>query len=316
MRQLNSVVASDDSGPTTLSALKDAADSLRVTSPDLFAALDSSVRPLRTFAEKRSQLTNFLSGGLRTTGTLADAFDHQTDRLIQVSTGLTPALGVLADHAGEFHSISTRLQTLANKIYDEGWNPVTNLLVLKTAISINPSREYTRADCPRYGAMEGPSCRTAPETPTAADLKPGLGTMGMGTPPWVTENRPNYAPPRFSVPVVPDFPGPPPDPNAPPAPQGAPASAPVAPAGPPLPAEAAPPLGAPAPVQQQSAPLYGGTVGPVGSQMEKDQLSQIVGGPATSATELLLGPVTRGTEVQITPVPSSASGGQTGGGQR
>ncbi|MDR3664764.1 MAG: mammalian cell entry protein, partial [Mycobacterium sp.] len=104
--------------------------------------------------------------------------------------------------------------------------------------------------------------------------------------------------------------------------------------GPPLPAEAgapapqapvqqqagqnAPPPATPAQdgqVQQQSAPLYGGTVGPVGSPTEKDQLSQIVGGSATSATELLLGPVARGSEVQITPVPSSAAAAQTGEGR-
>ena len=135
--------------------------------------------------------------------------------------------------------------------------------------------------------------------------------MGVAVPPWVTENRPNYAPPRFSVPVVPDFPGPP-DPNAPPAPQDAP----PAPAAPPLPAEVGAPPVDPAPVQQQSAPVYGGTVGPVGSQTEKNQLSQIVGGPANSATELLLGPVTRGADVQVTPVPGSADGGQAAGGSR
>jgi virulence factor Mce-like protein len=311
MYQLNSVVASDDSGPTTLSTLKDAADSLRVTSPDLFAALDSSVKPMRTIAEKRSQLTNFLTGGMHTTSTLAEAFEHQSDRMIQVSTGLTPGLGVLADHADQFHGISTKLQALADKVYNEAYNPVTHLLTINAAVSINPSREYTRADCPRYGAMAGPSCQTAPETPTAPDLKPGLASMGVAVPPWVTENRPNYAPPRFSVPVVPDFPGPP-DPNAPPAPQDAP----PAPAAPPLPAEVGAPPVDPAPVQQQSAPVYGGTVGPVGSQTEKNQLSQIVGGPANSATELLLGPVTRGADVQVTPVPGSADGGQAAGGSR
>ena len=304
MQQLNTVVKSDDTGPTTLSALKAAAESLRTVSPDLFTALDSSVQPMRTFAEKRTQLTNFLSGGLNTTGTLGDAFEHQSDRMIQVSTGLTPGIGVLADHAGEFHGVSTRLQALANKIYDEGVNQDTGHIIWKAVISMNPSRQYTRADCPRYGAMEGPSCKTAPETPTAPDLKPGLESMGMATPPWVTENRPNIAPPRFSVPIVPEFPGPP-DPNTPPAPQAGPAPGPQAtpvPPGPPLPAEA----GAPAPagqVQQQSAPLYGGTVGPVGSPSEKDQLSQIVGGPATSATQLLLGPVARGQDVHVTPIP-------------
>ncbi|MBN9636023.1 MAG: mammalian cell entry protein, partial [Actinobacteria bacterium] len=114
--------------------------------------------------------------------------------------------------------------------------------------------------------------------------------------------RPNIAPPRFSVPVVPDFPGPP-DPDAPPAPQPAPGpgqQAVPAPPGPPLPAEAGAPAGQ---VQQQSASVFGGTVGPVGSQSEKDQLSQIVGGPATSAQQLLLAPVVRGSDVQVTPAP-------------
>lgn len=315
LRQLNTLVQADDSGPTTLSALKDAADSLRTASPELFEALDSSVKPMRTFAEKRVQLTDFLSGGLHTSGTLADAFEHQTDRLIQISTGLTPAMGVLADHADSFHSVSTRLQDLANKIYDTAWDPVSNLLTMKTVISINPSRQYTRADCPRYGAMAGPSCQTAPETPTASDLRPGTESMGVAVPSWITENRPNFAPPRFSVPVVPEFPGPP-DPNAPPAPQAGPlpGPAPAAPDAPPLPAEAGSPVppaqaGSPGQVQQQSAPLYGGTVGPVGSQMEKDQLSQIVGGPATSATQLLLGPVARGNEVHVTQVPETAAPG-------
>jgi len=336
LHRLNAVVAADDSGPSTLSALKEAADTLRVTSPDLFKALDSSVRPMRTIAEKRIALTNFLTGGLHTTGTLGDAFEHQTDRMIQVSTGLTPGIGVLADHADQFHGISTKLQALANKIYDVGYDKDAGMIIWKAVISINPSRQYTRADCPRYGAMAGPSCTTAPETPTASDLKPGLASQGVAVPPWVTENRPNYAPPRFSVPVVPDFPGPP-DPDAPPAPQGAPAA--PAPAAPPLPAEIGAPQSDPAPVQQQagpnptgplpgpadpapappaegqvqqqSAPLYGGTVGPVGSQTEKNELSKIVGGPADSATELLLGPVARGADVQVTPLPADnpAAGG-------
>ena len=33
---------------------------------------------------------------------LGDAFDHQTDRLITISTELTPAVGVLGEHAADF----------------------------------------------------------------------------------------------------------------------------------------------------------------------------------------------------------------------
>ena len=312
MKKLNQVVASDDNGPNTIAALQGAAESLRIASPDLFAALDSSVRPMKTFVEKRNQLTSFLNAGLNTTGTLAGAFENQSDRMIQVTTGFAPAIGVLADHADEFHGVSTRLQVLANKLYDEVWDPVTNLMTIKAIVAMNPSRQYYREDCPRYGAMAGPSCQTAPERPTAPDLRPGAASMGMGIPPWVTENRPNFAPPRGSVPPVPEFPGPPGavDPNAPaaPAPGGAPlpaeAGAPTpAPGIPPLPAEA----GAPAAAVQPQSASYGGTVGSVGSPTEKAALSAIVGGPASSATELLLGPVVRGAEVNISPLPAEAT---------
>ena len=46
---------------------------------------------------------------------------------------------------------------------------------------------------------------------------------------------------------------------------------------------------------------FGGNVGPVGSQYERNMLSVITGQPATEATELLLGPVARGTTVSLKP---------------
>ncbi|WP_158240373.1 MCE family protein [Mycobacterium hubeiense] len=308
MTQLNTVVSLDDAGPTTLSALTAATEGLRDTSPELFNALDNAVRPMRTIAEKRSQLTNFLSAGLGTAGTLGDAFDHETDRLITISTAFTPPLGVIADHAGDFHGISTRMQTLANRFYDEVWDPEKKQLVAKTVIGLTPSRTYVRADCPRYGALEGPSCKTAPEVPTAPDLFPALGSKGFEPTPGLSENRPNVTPPRHSMPGMPQgppLPGPPPglapppavDYEAPPPPPPPPPAAPPPP--PPLPAESAA-------VQPQSA-IIGGNVGPVGSRHEKEQLSRIVGGPASAATELLLGPLARGATVHIAPDPG---GGQ------
>ncbi|SHW02768.1 Mce family protein, Mce5A [Mycobacteroides abscessus subsp. abscessus] len=40
-------------------------------------------------------------------------------------------------------------------------------------------------------------------------------------------------------------------------------------------------------------------MGPVGSQVERAQLSVITDKPASSATQLLLGPVVRGTTVSL-----------------
>ena len=51
---------------------------------------------------------------------------------------------------------------------------------------------------------------------------------------------------------------------------------------------------------------FGGNVGPVGSQYERNMLGVITGTPATPATELLLGPVARGSTVSIAHPPGEA----------
>lgn len=284
LTQLNTVVAPDDTGPSTLAALADAAAGLRFSAPELFDALDTSIGPMRTLAEKRSQLTSFLSGGIATSTTVGGALDNQTDRLITISNEMTPTVGLLAEHAADFHGISTRMQTLANHFYDEAWDPQTNLLTLKAAVALTPTRTYVRADCPRYGELAGPSCHTAPETPTAPDLRPSLDSVDATVPPYVTENRPNLTPPRHSMPD---------DPQGPPAPPPGPRQL------PPLPPGAA---HLPGPAQPASY-VIGGNVGPVGSAEEATQLARIVGEPVTASTQLLLGQLTRGMTVHLIPDP-------------
>ncbi|SEA60451.1 MULTISPECIES: MCE family protein [unclassified Mycobacterium] len=292
--ELNNVV-SDGTGPSTLSALADASDALHNVAPDLFDALDSAVKPMRTLAEKQTGLTSFLSAGLKTFGTVADSFDHQTDRLINITTQLTPVVGVLADNDKQFHPISTRLQDVAQRVLSI-YDPDTTQFTIKAIVSINPTRTYVRADCPRYGALEGPSCHTAPEVPTAPSLYPALESRGFPPPAGVTENRPNYAPPRGSVahagedPGQGPLPGPPPDAPPDPAPDVSTPATP--PAAAPLPAEAG--------AAQPQSLVIGGNVGPVGSLQEHHQLSQIMGKDANPATQLLLGPVVRGADVELT----------------
>lgn len=276
--QLNTVVTGDP-GPSTISALTAATTGLRDTAPELLDALDAAVQPMRTLAEKRAALSNFLSAGTGTVRTLGDAFDNQTDRLINITTQLTPVIGSLADHAGNIHTILVNAQDLVTKVMDKAWNYDTNQLQAKGIIALTPTRTYVRADCPRYGDMAGPSCFTAPEVPTAPALTPSLGSMGFPLPPGSTENRPNLAPPRGSV-LPPDAR---PDPPPPPAP---PDTTP-----PPAPAAPAEPGAVP-----QSA-LIGGNIGPVGSRQEKTQLNYLLGAHANAVSELLFAPLLRGTTV-------------------
>ncbi len=294
--QLNTVVATE-AGPSTISAIADATHALQDASPDLHDALDSAISPMLTFTEKRAELENLLSAGLRTVGTIGDAFDNQTDRLIAITTQLTPVVGVLADNDGQFQPIFTRVQRLAERL-DFALDRETNLFTIKIVVSLTPFRTYVRADCPRYGALEGPSCQTAPEVPTAPALYPALGSKGYPPTPGVPENRPNLAPPRDSVRHAGEVPGglgqapPLPGPVEQPPPPGR-AELP----GPPGRAELP---GPPGDVQPQAVEI-GGNVGPVGSDQETHQLSRIVGGQANSSTELLLGPLVRGTTVSIAP---------------
>ncbi|MCW1956976.1 MAG: mammalian cell entry protein, partial [Mycobacterium sp.] len=96
----------------------------------------------------------------------------------------------------------------------------------------------------------------------------------------------------------------------PPTPARTPPLSPIAPVAPwPdgfLPGDPGPHAGAPAPAAPGAMPAeaapasarsYGGNVGPVGSQLERDQLSYITGAPATTATQLLMAPVVRGMTV-------------------
>lgn len=271
VNELNTVVTGDETGPSTMSALTAATAALGQAAPELLDALEGAVEPMRTLAEKRSQLTNLISAGLGTSAVLGDAFDNNTDRMIDISTKLTPVLGVLGDHADTLHAIATRLTTLVGRVMDIAWNYDTNQLQAKAVISLNPTRTYVRADCPRYGDMLGPSCFTAPEVPTAPALTPALGSRGFPLPPGITENRPNFAPPRGSVL--------PPDAEA-------------------EPADPAPPQ--PDPAAQPQSAVIGGNVGPVGSSTERQRLEEIMGQPVSSATQILFAPLVRGTTVRLT----------------
>jgi virulence factor Mce-like protein len=320
--QLNDVVG-DETGPTTLSAFTAAADGLREASPQLFDALAVAVRPMRTLAEKRSALTNFLSGGLDTVVTFGDALDNHTDRLIHIGTELTPVVGTFADNADALPTMMSRTLDMVDAFHREGWNEAAALPRVKAVISLTPSRTYVRADCPRYGELKGPSCDTAPEVPVAPALNSALGSQGLPMPPGVSENRPNLAPPRDSIRgrgEVGGLPAPPEQgaPLAPDAPQPSPPGTGPPPSGvvlpPLLPAEIPPPDQPatpsspipPAAVAPQSADI-GGNVGPVGSRQEQDQLSRIVGGQSNAATVFLLGPLARGATVHLTP---EAGGGR------
>ncbi|OBB17712.1 mammalian cell entry protein [Mycobacteriaceae bacterium 1482268.1] len=315
--QLNSIVATD-TGPSTVSALIDATHGLADVAPDLLNSLHQAVQPMQVLTDRRAQLTNLVTGGSHTMRTTHDAVANHVERLIGITTELTPVLGELAQSSNKWVPAFTKLDALSDKFFDEVWIPEVDTPNMRVNLSLTPSYMYTRADCPHYGELKGPSCYTAPEIQVRPDLPevllpqnyqppknlappPGTvlgadGNLVAVGPPLVNPN-PNLADPNPPVPPwlspAPPVPGTANPADAPPA-AGEPPSqlGPPSPAGPPLPAEAAP-------------ASFGGNVGPVGSAQERAVMGLITGSHPTTATQLLLGPVARGTAVTLGTAPAT-----------
>lgn len=327
--QLNAVMATEP-GPTTVSALVDATRGLRTTAPELLDALHQAVGPMQTLVEKQAQLTSLINGGVHTVGTTSTALNNHTDRLVTITGDLTPVLGQLADTSHHWVPAFVKLNQLSDKFFNEVWIAERDIGNMRVNLSFTPSYTYTRADCPQYAGLLGPSCYTAPLVPTRpqlpevllpqnyqppADLAPPPGTVvgengnlvAVGPPlidpnPSLVDPNPPLPQGMSPSPPVPNtantalVPTPPPEeilsPPAPVAPR---------PYDPYLPQQQ--PAPAPPPQATEVAPAnysgFGGNIGPVGSEQERVQLGVLIGQPASTATQLLLGPLARGTTVSL-----------------
>lgn len=155
----------DGSGPPTLQTWNSALTALGDTAPDLLDSLQNAVKPMRTVAEQHAALNNLLTGAQHTVGTMRTAMDNHTDELVDITTRLTPVVGVLADHGGKFPAIAVGLNDVVNGFFGEMWTRTGQKVTFKfkLVVALAPLRLYNRADCPVYGDLRGPSCDTAPE---------------------------------------------------------------------------------------------------------------------------------------------------------
>jgi ABC-type transporter Mla subunit MlaD len=317
--ELDRIVATDP-GPTTVSALVDATRGLQQTAPDLVDALHQAVQPMRTLVEQDAQLTALVNGGVNTVSTTHTALSNHTDRLVRITSELTPVIGSLADTSRHWVPAFLKMNQLSGKFFDQVWIHEHDIGNMRVNLSFTPTYSYTRADCPQYAGLKGPSCFTAPLVPTRPELPDVLLPQNYRPPPDLapppgTEIGPNGNLVAVGPPLVnpnpsladPNPPLPPWMSPSPPVPGTAsPGLVPVP--APPVPLSPAAPV-APKPWDppraQAAAPAsFGGNVGPVGSQQERAQLGVITGAPATVATQLLLGPVARGTTVSATETAS------------
>lgn len=295
--QLNAIAAPDATSPSTLGALVAAARGLQQTAPDLLDSLHRAVGPMQVLVEQREQLDDMLTAGAHSLNTASTALSNRIDQLITISGQFTPVVGVLADTAHNWLPAYVKLHNLADKFMGESWIPELDTPNMRINISLTPSYSYTRADCPKYGELKGPSCFTAPLVAVRPDLPEVLLPQNYQPPADLMPPPGTVVGPSGNLVAV----GPPlinPTPNLidpnPPLPQG------MTPA-PPVPGTANPDLMTPPPMPAEAVPAapsgFGGNVGAVGSPAERAQLEVITGRPVTSATQLLLAPVVRGMTV-------------------
>ncbi|MGV0836897.1 MlaD family protein [Mycolicibacterium thermoresistibile] len=171
--EFNEIMTPGESEPM-LTTLANALQGLQDSAPEMLDAVHSAVVPMRTLAEEREELARFLTAGTATFGEMGTAFENNTDRMVVITTQLSPVLGVLADGGKDFAPIVTRINNIQQRFFDHVWNAERNVARGKFLLVFTPNRMYTRQDCPRYGHLEGPSCHTAPVVAEPPVLPPPL----------------------------------------------------------------------------------------------------------------------------------------------
>ncbi|AZG45826.1 MlaD family protein [Gordonia insulae] len=187
VREMDGVLQ-PDGGPSTVSSLSTAVTGLRRSAPDLLDALHSSVRPLQTVARESGALSDLLGAGITTTARVNTALERNSDQIIRITTQAAPVVSVVAAGSSSFTSIVTNIRVISDKWFTEFWPAGQQNATGKFLFQVTPHKLYTRADCPRYGKLKGPSCTTAPASVSPPVLKgnarkgltPGYRTASMG----------------------------------------------------------------------------------------------------------------------------------------
>ncbi|AHH17763.1 MCE family protein MceA [Nocardia nova SH22a] len=171
--QLNTLVA-PDGGPSTIGEFTDAVRGLGDAAPDLLDALHHSVISMRTLAEQNNALTTLLAAGNSTSATVADGLGRHSDQLVTANRQMAPVLDVWGAGSSSFTEIVTVITRLSGNFTREFWKTDRQVGLGKFVLELTPHQQYTRADCPRYGDLAGPSCSTAPVSVPLPALPPVL----------------------------------------------------------------------------------------------------------------------------------------------
>ncbi|MFD4351353.1 MlaD family protein [Nocardia sp. NPDC058519] len=168
--------------PSTITALTESVQGLAAAAPDLLDVLHSAVVPMRAVVEQEAELHDLLTAGTATLSTVDGGLDRHVDEMVTITDQLTPVLDVFAAGSSSFGPIVGSIKNLSDVWFAEFWNEETQNGTGKFQIRLTPDTPYTRADCPRYGDLAGPSCATAPLTTSAEPLPASLDPRSVPKP--------------------------------------------------------------------------------------------------------------------------------------
>ncbi|MEK8073406.1 MCE family protein [Rhodococcoides navarretei] len=154
--------------------------SLSRTAPQLLDTLESSLIPAATIAEKRDQLTQFLTSAAGATTSLDAALAPNLSGAITLVRDLNPVLGALAVNGDDLPAgVRAFGKTLEG--FNRAFTGPNGRLIWSIDITATPFTPYSRDDCPRYGDMAGASCTTAPSSRASDyDALSGTGVSAEG----------------------------------------------------------------------------------------------------------------------------------------
>ncbi|WP_225731344.1 MULTISPECIES: MlaD family protein [unclassified Nocardia] len=164
-RWLREVSAATPDTPGLLDDLAASMRALNQSAPDLIGVLANSVESARTVADRRGQLVALLTGSTSTVGTVQDLFARNPDVGKEVTAGTSDTFGGLAADPDSVTRAIANLNDSTRRLKTTfTWGP-QHQQVWNAGISFTPWEPNTVADCPRYGALTGPSCGNAPAVP-------------------------------------------------------------------------------------------------------------------------------------------------------
>lgn len=146
-----------------------AAAGVNESMPELIEVLNSSITTANTITSERDNLVALLASGGGAVDTINTLFAANPNAAKVLVPDLDETFGALA---GDPDAVAQTMVNLNNSLSAMNttfnWGP-SQQMAWSMDLSFTPFTPYTRADCPRYGNMEGPSCQTAP-----IDSNPGV----------------------------------------------------------------------------------------------------------------------------------------------